>query len=143
MLNGCIPLVPRFYNSTNAPGYPSSHDSKHPFARSSIPAIYPYSRELQFFNVDGAGLDWMNDIMVTFDGSCGALCARREMERVLSNMTELQRLQDNIKRYVPLFSYGLEQNMYHFVDAFYAILVNIRHYLYLSRQDVDSMSVAK
>eukprot|EP00541_Cyclophora_tenuis_P010542 CAMPEP_0116554386 /NCGR_PEP_ID=MMETSP0397-20121206/7565_1 /TAXON_ID=216820 /ORGANISM="Cyclophora tenuis, Strain ECT3854" /LENGTH=60 /DNA_ID=CAMNT_0004079545 /DNA_START=36 /DNA_END=218 /DNA_ORIENTATION=+ len=47
----------------------------------------------------------------------------------MANQTELQRLQANVRKYAPLFSYGLENNAYQAVDAFSALLVNLRHYV--------------
>jgi hypothetical protein len=133
ILNGCIPLVPLFYESSNALPYPSSHDNPTWFVVTNVLATYPYAKDLQFRGDRVAGVDWLNDMMVTFNATCGAPCARKAMDRVLSDTSELQRLQGNIKKYAPLFCYGLEHNMYRHVDAFYALLVNIRHYLYSLR----------
>jgi hypothetical protein len=122
LLHGCIPLVPLFYESSNALPLPSTHDNPTSFVVTSVPATYPYGRFVQFHGDALAGIDWLNgDMMVTFDGACGAPCARQAMEQVMNNVTKLRRAQDNLKTYAPMFTYGLEQNMYQNVDAFYAL----------------------
>ena len=51
------------------------------------------------------------------------------MDQVLSNTTELKRLQISLKDYAKLATFGLDDNMYRSVDAFAAMLVQLRHYV--------------
>ena len=120
MMNGCIPITPT---------WPSNTPAKNSSWRAGGPPIslaYPYS-PVHFWNDSLAGINYLDDVMVTFDGECGGRCAKEAMERVIGNETELRRLKGNVKKYAPLFAYGLEENAYRHIDAFAAILVNLRH----------------
>lgn len=124
MLNGCIPLVPA-WESMDSTEFPSNF--RYQFL--STQKTYPFHAGT-FFGDKHAGIDYVRDLLVTFDGACGVPCMKDAMETVLANGTELERLQSNVRKHAPLFSYGLEDNSYRYVDAFAALLVSLRHYLY-------------
>ena len=124
ILNGCIPVVPVWYRSRSA-GWPSAHQKFGP----SVSASYPYARGLPFFGDRDAGIDYVSDLMVTFNATCGMPCFRKEVEKVMANTTELQRLQENLQTYAPLFTYGLQDAAYSSMDAFAALIVSLRHYV--------------
>ena len=120
MMNGCIPITPIF------PSIEPTENSSWKAGGPPMSLAYPYS-PVHFQNDSLAGINYLEDLVVTFDGECGATCAREAMESVMANETELRRLKGNVKKYAPLFAYGLEDNAYRHVDAFAAILVNLRH----------------
>ena len=120
LLSGCIPVSPAF-NTTGG------EQSGWMAGAAAISITYPFSR---FHFGNQGGISYQNDVMVTFDGECGARCAVEAMDRVMRNTSELNRLRSNVRRYAPLFTYGLDDNAYKNVDAFSAIIVNMRHYVY-------------
>mmetsp|Transcript_12544 Transcript_12544/g.20888 ORF Transcript_12544/g.20888 Transcript_12544/m.20888 type:complete len:625 (+) Transcript_12544:44-1918(+) len=124
ILSGCIPIVPIFTPSDEE-GYPTFYQWSD---RCSIRRTYPFSKGY-FFEDQNAGIDYMS-IVVTFDGFCGIKCMKSAMEEVMGNATELKRLRTTMKEYVGLFTFGLDENMYKSVDAFTAMLVTLRHYLF-------------
>ena len=127
MMMGCIPIMPVWdsYDSVNGTTYPSLFAHR----RESARMTYAYHRSS--FSGDGdAGLDYVRDLVVTFNGTCGLACLKGAAEAVLSNVEELDRLQGNLRKYSRLFSYGLEDRAYRYADGFTATLVSMRHYLY-------------
>jgi hypothetical protein len=124
ILNGCIPVVPVFTPSDER-GYPTFWKWSD---RCSIRRTYPFSKGYFFDDLD-AGIDYMS-LVVAFDGFCGIPCMKSAMEAVMRNSTELQRLRGTMKEYAGLFTFGLGENMYKNVDAFTAMLVSVRHYLF-------------
>ena len=124
ILNDCIPVVPIFHKSDDTDGYPTFWRWEN---HCSIRRTYPFARGT-FFGDETAGIDYQS-LVVTFDGFCGIACMKGAMEQVLSNTTELKRLQTSLKDYAKLATFGLDGNMYRSVDAFAAILVQLRHYV--------------
>ena len=120
MMNGCIPITPTW------PSIDPTQKSCWKAGGPPMSLAYPYS-PVHFRNDSLAGINYLEDLVVTFDGECGGRCAKEAMESVMANETELRRLKGNVKKYAPLFAYGLEDNAYRHVDAFAAILVNLRH----------------
>ena len=127
MLNGCIPILPLWDSNdrVNGTAFPSLFHEKEASARST----YAYHR-YTFYGDDNAGIDYIRDLVVTFNGTCGLECLKGAAEAVLSNSDELARLRGNLRKYTKLFSYGMEGNAYRYSDAFTATLVSMRHYLY-------------
>jgi hypothetical protein len=70
------------------------------------------------------------DLVVTFDGFCGLPCIKEAMEKVMANHTELQRLRTNLYTFARLFRFGLGKKAFQDVDAFSAVLISIRHYIF-------------
>uniref|UniRef100_A0A7S1D6X7 Exostosin GT47 domain-containing protein n=1 Tax=Cyclophora tenuis TaxID=216820 RepID=A0A7S1D6X7_CYCTE len=120
MMHGCIPIMPTWPSNL-----PNQTTNWRP-GMSALSQTFPFA-PLHFHNDSQAGIDYINDVIVTFDGECGGPCARESMERVMGNLTELQRLRANVKKYAPLFAYGIQHNSYRNLDAFAAIVVNLRH----------------
>ena len=127
MLNGCIPILPLWDSNdrVNGTAFPSLFREKEASARST----YAYHR-YTFYGDDNAGIDYIRDLVVTFNGTCGLECLKGAAEAVLSNSDELARLRGNLRKYTKLFSYGMEGNAYRYSDAFTATLVSMRHYLH-------------
>eukprot|EP00541_Cyclophora_tenuis_P019351 CAMPEP_0116542068 /NCGR_PEP_ID=MMETSP0397-20121206/819_1 /TAXON_ID=216820 /ORGANISM="Cyclophora tenuis, Strain ECT3854" /LENGTH=176 /DNA_ID=CAMNT_0004066053 /DNA_START=136 /DNA_END=666 /DNA_ORIENTATION=+ len=129
MRKGCIPLMPTW--ESFVPGKRSGW-KKWDMSRPPIAVTYPFSN-IHFFGQKEdnkeIGINYERDLIVTFDGECGARCARKVMEEIMANSTEMRRLQSNVRKYAPLFAYGLEDNAYRYVDGFSALLVNIRHFV--------------
>ena len=125
ILNGCIPVVPIFHKSDDTDGYPTFFRWE---GLCSIRRTYPFARGT-FFGDETAGIDYQS-LVVTFDGFCGIACMKGAMDQVLSNTTELKRLQISLKDYAKLATFGLDDNMYRSVDAFAAMLVQLRHYVF-------------
>ena len=127
VLNGCIPILPIWdsWETFNNTTFLSSFKDK----GVSVQSTYPYHQS-SFYGDDDAGIDYLGDLVVTFNGTCGIACLKATAEVVLSNATELDRLHRNLRKYSRLFSYGLEENAYRYSDGFAATLVSMRHYLY-------------
>lgn len=124
LLSGCIPVVP-FHDKSAEEGTPSFFTN----GACSVRSTYPFAKGT-FFGDDTAGINYADDLVVPFNGTCGLSCMKGAMEAVIKNDDELQRLRRNIQTYVRLFAFGLgpkETNQR--VDAFAASLVQIRHYL--------------
>ena len=123
MLNGCVPLVPLWRSflqgqrSTFGPG------------GTSTGLTYPFHRGV-YYEDPMAGIDYLNDLVVTIDGECGIPCIKGAVEKALSNQTEFDRKRENIRRFARFFTNGLEEQKYRFADSHAATLVTIRHYLY-------------
>ena len=123
MLNGCVPLVPVW------PSVLEGHLSTFTTGGSSSEMIYPFHRGT-YYKDPMAGIDYLNDVVVTFDGECGIPCIKGAVEKALSNQTEFSRKQENVRRFARFFTNGLEEQKYRFADSHAATLVTIRHYLY-------------
>lgn len=124
ILSGCIPLVP-VWEPSDEEGYPTFFQYK---GRSSIRQTYPFHRGT-FFGDDTVGIDYLRDMVVTFDGFCGLKCMAPAVESALQNRTEITRIRQNLWKYSRLFAFGLGENKYRSVDAFAGMLVSLRHYV--------------
>lgn len=124
ILNGCIPVLPMWWSLDRHNEYQSAWKEY----GASIQKTYPYHIGT-YFGDDTVGIDYRNDLFVTFNGTCGLACLKGAMEQAMANQTNLHRLQTNLRKYAQLFTYGLEENRYQSVDAFTALLVGLRHYV--------------
>lgn len=120
ILMGCIPLVPVWPAADGGVSFWRNGSA-------SIRATYPFALG-SFFRDDDAGVDYLSDLVLPFDGACGLACMKGAVEAV--SPEKLKQLQANLLKYAPLFSFGLEGNMYQSVDAFSALLVSLRHYVH-------------
>ena len=123
MLNGCVPLVPVW------PSFLQGQRSTFGPGGTSTGLTYPFHRGV-YYEDPMAGIDYLNDLVVTFDGECGIPCIKGAVEKALSNQTEFDRKRENIRRFARFFTNGLEEQKYRFADSHAATLVTIRHYLY-------------
>lgn len=136
ILSGCIPVVPRFTPSDEE-GYPTFFRWQN---MCSIRRTYPFARG-SFFDDRAAGIDY-ESLVVSFDGPCGITCMKPAIEQAMKNATEMKRLRENMKTYAKLFAFGLDGNMYKSMDAFSAMLVTMRHYIFHLRGKYEQLREA-
>ena len=128
LLRGCIPLLP-VWNCSNDPPSLSAHQE----CGDSLTNSLAFARDNNNNSPSKVGIDYLRDVVVTYKANCGIWCVKQTVKRLVANQTELNRLFANAKKYAPLFSYGLENNMFRHVDAFSAIIVQLRHKLFNPR----------
>lgn len=124
ILSGCIPVVPLFTPSDEE-GYPTFFNWMN---RCSVRRTYPFAKG-SFFGDPAAGIDY-ESLVVSFDGLCGIACMKPAIEEVMRNQTAIKILRGNMRTYAKLFSFGLDDNMYKSMDAFWAMLLTMRHYVF-------------
>jgi hypothetical protein len=133
ILNGCIPLVPIFESSKHEKReFPYSFFGHQ---ECSTRITYPFAKGT-FWRSKTAGLDIM-DFVLPYDGTCCLKCMADPIVKMMANKTALQELRLRLRRYASLATFRLsseddhiDDESYHFPDAFTAALVSVRHYLW-------------
>lgn len=119
-MSGCIPVV--LSHETREKDFPSYFRA----GGASIRRSYPFPKGF-YRHERTVGIDY-SSFVVEIDGACGFKCLKPRLEEVMSNSTELLRLQQNVRKHAALFSYGLEGNSHKDVDAFAVLLAQMGHY---------------
>lgn len=125
ILSGCIPVVMAHYwqqdgsNMTSyfAPGVPNHRFL--PWALGSFGEKYP-----------DMGVDFSKLVIEIDETGCPYLdCMPSILEGWLKDPAALLEKQKEVAKYARLFTYGLQKNMFLYVDAMSTLLVRARHYI--------------
>ena len=125
IMNGCIPVLPVWHRSETV-GYPGIH------RKFGIPlaSTLPYYRGLQFSGDKHAGLNYLADMTLSFNATCGIGCLVNEVDAAMQDEPRVTRLRENLRKFSSMFTYGLGKDAaYQTADAFAAVIVNLRHYM--------------
>jgi hypothetical protein len=121
IMSGCIPVAMTYKWSDEkgrdatsyfAPGVPIS--TYLPFAKGS------------FAGRPEMGIDY-SELVVEIDAECGLECMQPSLEALLSDTAALRTKQKALVKYAKVFSFGLEENAFEYVDAVTALMVYARH----------------
>jgi hypothetical protein len=122
ILSGCLPVVLE---------HPAIHDGHYSwFAAGSaaIHDVFPFATRT-FYGRAEMGIEY-SDFVVSVNGTCGSRCILPHLEHLLLHeMDKLQAMQDKMKEFARLFSFGMAENSFTGVDAVSSILVSARHYV--------------
>jgi hypothetical protein len=122
ILSGCLPVVLE-YDSVEA-GRPSWFAA----GTAAVHNVYPFAQGT-FYGVADMGIDY-NEFFVRINGTCGPECILPQLEDLLlHHMDHLQVMQDKMKRFASLFTFGMAEYALSTVDAVAAILVEARHFV--------------
>merc|ERR1712183_567426 len=90
---------------------------------------YPFAKGTLLYEDNDSGMD-MEDVILTYNGTCGLPCMKEPLERLLSNQTALRERQWKLREYAMLSSFALENESLEYPDAFMATIVSLRHKLW-------------
>jgi hypothetical protein len=125
ILSGCIPVVMAHYwqqegsklTSYFAPGVPNP--TFLPWAKGSFGEKYP-----------NMGVDYSKLVVEIEETGCPYLdCMPSILEGWLKDPAALLEKQKEVAKYACLFSFGMQQNTFQYVDAMSTLLVRAGHYL--------------
>ena len=119
ILMGCIPVVMSF--STKAPGIPNARSWHQPNGV-AMELSYPWAK-------GSSSIDPLNEIdyrSFVVEVKDDVKNVRPTIEALMKNYTEIRRLQLNLKKYAPYFSYGMGSDSHKYPDAFTKILESMK-----------------
>jgi hypothetical protein len=132
ILSGCLPVVLtyRFHSESDPDGVNLTS-----YFGPNVPLknYLPFAKG-SFEGEPDMGIDY-SQLVVEVDGACGLACMKPTLEALMKNPEELRRKQKAVARYARLFSVGLEDNAWKYVDAVTALLVHARHEIMNRRQN--------
>lgn len=126
ILSGCIPVVMAHYwndddkNKTSyfAPAKNAALSNVYPWAKGSFGQKYP-----------NMGIDYSELVIEINEKDCGLDCLPTTLERWLKDPAALREKQKQLAKFARLFSFGMKDNAFQYVDAMAALLVRTRHYV--------------
>lgn len=121
ILMGCIPVVMSFSTPEGQPDARSWHNPGGEYMENS----YPWAKGSGSIDPEHE-IDYRSFVVEIKDNVTNI---RPTIEALLKNYTEIRRLQLNLMKYAPYFSYGMGTDSHKHPDAFSQIMESMKFYL--------------
>lgn len=121
ILMGCIPVVMSFSTAEGQPDARSWHNPGGEYMENS----YPWAKGSGSIDPEHE-IDYRSFVVEIKDDVTNI---RPTIEALLKNYTEIRRLQLNLMKYAPYFSYGMGTDSHKHPDAFSQIMESMKFYL--------------